>query len=213
MNNILKTIGEILFGSGLWFFIIRSLIQCGRKKKIKNKLLQNLIYEVFTNILVMEDTVETNWKIYENPRETKMTIYKYSYTAWQTFLQSGFIKDIKLRDILILEQLYYQIEKFDQVIKKYYDFPYDRRMEGIEAFKEATIKLIELHNGFVKSPTFETWKKKYAESYEKDQLKLMFEFKGKKLEPKDLSVLTKEEKSNQKSNRRKNDRAYSKRYY
>ncbi len=187
MNYILN-IGELLFGTGLWFFIIKSLIQWRRNVRIKNKLFKNVIYEVFFNIWAMEFTHETNCKMLNNPKQTNIIIHKYFFTAWQILLQSGFIKDIKLKDILILEHLYFQIEKLDYFIRKYYDSPFIERIRTRKTFLAITNKLTDLHNGFVNSPKFKAWKEEYAKSFEKDQWELMLEFKGEKFKPIELET-------------------------
>jgi len=194
MDYILN-IGRLLFGTGLWFFIIKSYIEWRRNVQIKDKLFKNVIYEVFFNIWVMEFTHETNCKMLNNPKQTDIIIHKYPFTAWQILLQSGFIKDIKLKDILILEQLYFQIEKLDYSIKKYYDSPFIERIRTRKTFLAITNRLSDLHNGFVNSPKFKAWKEEYAESFEKDYLELILEFKGKKFKPAELTGVPEKEKS------------------
>jgi len=186
MKSILR-ISQFIFGSGLWLFFIKWLIDGIKNVRIKNRFFKNVIYEVFFNTMAMEFTCETNWEILENPRRTDIMIYKYSFTAWQILLQSGFIKNIRFKDMLILQYLYFQIEKLDERIKRHYDLTYDRRIASRETFKGITDRLIKLHNEFVTSNVFKNWEKKYGESFQRDQLELISEFRGEKFSPSVLS--------------------------
>ena len=58
-----------------------------------------------------------------------------------------------------------------------------------------TNKLTDLHNGFINSAKFKSWKEKYAKSFKKDQWELMLEFKGKEFKPTELTIEPKKEKS------------------
>jgi len=206
MKYILR-ISEIIFGSGLLVFFFKWVVDGIKSLVIKRKLFKNVVYEIFLNTLAMGFTCETNMGLLNFPSNTDIVIYKYSFTAWRTLLQSGFIKNIKFKDMLFLEQLYFQIEKLDESIKEYYGLPYNERMARQRTFRAVTNRLIELHNGFVTSEHFKVWNKKYGDSYVKDSLELMVEFKGKKFPPEPLPKTEKNPIKN--SIGKENDRTYS----
>lgn len=185
MRYLLR-IGEIILGSGLWAFVFRWLIDGIKDYVIKKKLFKNVVYETFWNSFVMEFTYETNTKLLQFLSDTDIIIYKYYFTAWEIILQSGLIKNIKFNDMLFLQQLYFQIEKLDDAIKEYYKLPYNERLARKKSFIAVTNKLVELHNQFVNSKHLKVWLKKYGKSFEKDQLALRTEFKGKEFPPKEL---------------------------
>jgi len=168
-------ISELIFAAGLWLFFIKWLIDGIKNARIKNKLFKNVIYEVFFNTLTMELTYETNRRILNRPHEyeTDLIPHKYAFAAWQTLLQSALLRNMRLKDILFLQRLYFQIEEIDQFNKWHYNLRYEKQVESRNTLLEKTNSIAKLHNELINSKKFQNWVKKYGEYFKRHQLDLM----------------------------------------
>lgn len=167
----------MILGSGLLAIVIKSVWDGIRKKIIRHKLWKNVVYEIFWNMNITSLNYEESIKVLKKPMEPGV-VHSYNYTAWETLLQSGFLKDLAFEKIKILDLFYMRIKIIEDEIKRFHTLPFvDRQAKvNLDILQRSLNRIAIFYNSMQNSKFLKKCLDKYTKSYIQDYSHIFSDF-------------------------------------